>query len=220
MCGAMRRNARLPLLIALVFCTFAVASDGAVAEFQSGLYSHDDGGCASRVDPITFVFFAEATGWRTYNHIRAHTGWRGDTDANQFFASHGYCRQSYAEAYNGDSSETRYHVRLRQTAEWDDTYGYTTVATPHYELWADDCSWGGLPGHGVEEGSIDNPYDSWSGFDNGREIIWNFMAGTNAHWWQPATYWGNTAEMSQCGGRWYAGSNGKVYWLTIPAWAH
>ena len=202
------------LAVVAIFATPATA----FADFNSGLYSHENSGCASRVDPITFVWFAGGgTEDRTLNHIRGHTGWGGGTGGGQYFASHGFCRATYGEAYNG-GTETRYHVRLKQTHDWDSTYEWTTVGTPHYEIWV-DC--GLFNSHAVERGSVNGAGvgDYWSGFDNGRETIWNFMAGTDGHYWVPATNWGNTAEMEQCNG-WLAGSNGMVYWLSVPTYYH
>ena len=195
----------------------------AAAHFNSGLYSHRANNCSSRSDPITVVFYAYATGSRTLNHIKAHTGWGGGSGGGQYFASHGICGAGTQHAESG--LFTRYHIRMRKTYDGDTTWrGTTTVGTPHHEDWIDtinelDC-WPG--NHAVDKGGVSQPYpynQGNSGFDQGRKRIFNALYGQSGHTYALSENWGNTQEFKQCDGDW-AGSNGTVFWFRIPNSSH
>ena len=93
------------------------------AHFQSGGYSHRDADCASRVDPITVVFYE--WGWpdRVRNHLNHHGGWEGGDGGGQFFASHGNCGSAQGHSESGCVVCTRYHIRLRKTEHAADDVG-------------------------------------------------------------------------------------------------
>lgn len=199
-------------LLVLGFLAFLGLAPAAGAHFESGLYSHRRSDCASRSDPITVVFYAHATAARTLNHLRAHTGWGGDTSSAQHFASHGICGAAHGEAYSGFF--TRYHVRLRRTYHADDVWGTTTVGTPHHEDWVSSC------GHAVDKGGVSQPWPfNRSGFDMGRKRVFDALYGQPGHTFARSENWGNTQEFRQCDGD-YAGSNGTVFWFRMPASEH
>lgn len=185
----------------------------AAAHFNSGLYSHRADNCASRSDPITVVFYGYATGSRSLNHIRFHTGWGGGSGGGQYFASHGICGAGTQHAENG--TFTRYHIRMRKTYDADTTWrGTTTVGTPHHEGY---IGYGGCF-HAVDRGGVSQPYpynQGNSGFDQGRKRIFNALYGETGHTFMLAENWGNTQEFKQCDDDW-AGSNGTVFWFRMP----
>ena len=183
----------------------------AQTHFQSGLYSHTGSGCASRVDPVTVVFYHKATAAISANHVRAHTGWGGGSGGGQYFASHGNCGATTRHAESGTG--TRYHIRMRKTYHEDGTWGTTTTGTPHHE----DLVW--YCGHAVDKGGVDKGEGLWSGFDQGRSRIYNALYGKPGHTFGRNQYWGNTQEFKQCDGD-YAGSHGQVYWFRMPGTLH
>lgn len=202
----------LAVPIALVF------SNSAAAHFESGLYSHRASDCASRSDPITVVFYGYATGTRTLNHVRFHTGWGGGSGGGQYFASHGICGAGTQHAESG--TFTRYHIRMRKTYHDDATWGTTSTGTPHHEDWIDSAISGCFPGnHAVDKGGVDKGGGLQSGFDQGRTRIYNALIGQPGHTFGGSVNWGNTQEFKQCDGDW-AGSHGTVYWFRIPNNSH
>jgi hypothetical protein len=195
------------VLVGLVF------SGTASAHFQTGYYSHEGSGCSSRVDPITVVFYGSATGLRSQNHLRYHSGWDGDPDASQYFASHGICGPTSYETYNDCGTCTRFHIRMRKTYHDDATWGTTTTGTPHHEDWVWYC------GHAVDKGGVNRGDGLQSGFDQGRSRIYSIFYNANGHGFGGTSNWGNTQEFQQCDGDW-AGSHGSVYWFPIPYSTH
>lgn len=185
----------------------------AAAHFNSGLYSHRADNCASRSDPITVVFSGYATGSRSLNHLRFHTGWGGGSGGGQYFASHGICSPGTQHTESG--TFTRYHIRMRKTYDADTTWrGTTTVGTPHHEDW---IGYGGCF-HAVDKGGVSQPYpynQGNSGFDQGRKRIFNALYGEPGHTFMLSENWGNTQEFKQCDDDW-AGSNGTVFWFRMP----
>jgi hypothetical protein len=200
-------------LVALAAVLIGLAFPGtAWAHFQSGFYSHDNSGCASRVDPITVVFYGYATASRTSNHIKFHTGWGGGSGGNQYFASHGECGGTTYQDYSACGTCTRYHVRMRQTYDDDATFGTTTTGTPHHEDWT-------YCGHAVDKGGVNLGGGGQSGFDQGRSRIYTALASASGHGYGGDSNWGNTQEFQQCDHDW-AGSHGSVFWFRIPNTSH
>lgn len=160
----------------------AILPGSAGAHFDSGLYSHENSGCASRVDPIGTVFFDDGATGNAQTHIWQDAGWGGTIlEDEQYFASHGVCRLQDGANADGDVLDDRNHIRLRQTGDSDASLGVTTVGTPHEEL--RDCSSGS---HRVTP----------NGFANGREALLDFMWMDHPGYYY--SYWGNTQPMSQC----------------------
>lgn len=211
---------RWAILAAAAALAVPAAADG---HFSAGFYSHSRSDCASRTDPITVIFYGEATAARTLNHVAFHTGWSGGaTGGNQYFATHGICYPSFGERYDG-TVEDRFHIRAQKTYHGDATWGTTTMSTPHHEDWVTwiwtDCASNGFGNHAVDKGGVDKGGGLQSGFDQGRTAIYNAFYGRSGHEYGGLSYWGNTQEFKQCDGDW-AGSHGNVYWFRIPAWSH
>lgn len=165
------------------------------AHFRSHQYSFSDPGCTRITDPIGAVFYGNGDFARSRVHVQHHTGWGAVMLTNtQWFYSHGACRAQNGENASGSWYETRYHIRFRQTPDWDPVLGFTTEATPHYEQ-ALRC------GHATRS------------FDSARRLLADWMAlGGHPTWFE---YWGNTALLIQCDGR-AAWSNGYVRFFWIP----
>lgn len=197
----------------------ALAFPGAAAaHFQTGYYSHKNSDCASRIDPITVVFYEWGTADRSENHIRYHSGWGGGNGGGQHFASHGVCGGGTRHAESGCGFCTRYHIRMRKTYHADETLGVTTTGTPHHEDWVPSCK-AGLGGHAVDKGGVDKGEGLQSGFDQGRSRIYSILYGKPGHPFGGTTYWGNTQEFKQCDNDW-AGSHGAVFWFEMPNYDH
>ncbi|MBA2568272.1 MAG: hypothetical protein H0V11_02890 [Actinobacteria bacterium] len=181
--------------IALILAVALLLAPPAHAHFRSHLYSFSDPACSRISDPIGAVFYGNGDVARARAHVQHHTGWGGVVFTNtQWFYSHGACRAENGENSNGSWYETRYHIRFRQTPDWDSGLGFTTEGTPHYEE-AVRC------GHATRS------------FDAARRLLTGYMAlGGHATWFE---YWGNTAILVQCDGR-AAWSNGYVRFFAVP----
>jgi len=136
----------------------------ALADFNTGTYSYRKSNCTQPSDPITIVFYGYATGMRSNNHVRAHTGWSGGAGGGQYFTSHGHCGPSHRHSESAGPISSRYHIRMRQTYDTDPHWGTTTVATPHHEDFVSTCT---PPNHAVDKGGLGRGQGLWSGFDQG-----------------------------------------------------
>ena len=135
-------------------------------------------------------------------------GWEVTSGTTQQFASHAACGPMYGQRADGRWS--RYHVRVRRTAQADPRWGITAVGTPHHEDWITTC------GHAVDRGG--GSTGEASGFDQGRQRVHEALRGTH-HTFAGSTYWGNTRQFRQCDGDW-AGSNGYVHWWSVAEAYH
>lgn len=190
--------------IALIVSPFSVAvppGEGG-GPLDVGYYSHSASGCASRVDPIKAYFYTGATTARTTTHISQHTGWGRVVVTNgQWLADAGVCRAEDEELANGQWYEQRYHIRLREIT--DRSNGYTTVGTPHYELFVNKC------GHAVYP-----TRNGVSGYEIAAQRLYDGMAGADASRYE---YWGNTQPFWQSCGGWYAQGNGWVRAFSVTS---
>jgi hypothetical protein len=189
---------------------------GAGADFNIFPYSFRDGACTERSDPVTVIFYREASAILSNNHVRAHTGWDGGEGGGQNYSSHGVCLPGDRHSESAGATSTRYHIRMGRTWDEDVNWGRTTAATPHHE----DFLWTCAPSnHAVDKGGVNLGQNLWSGFDQGRSRIYDALYGQDAHYFAGDPYWGNTQEFQQCDGDW-AGSHGTTYWFRIPGWGH
>jgi hypothetical protein len=188
-----------------------VVAGPARAHFQT--YPYTLSSCPAsydrQVDPITDVFYANATGDRVLNHIRFHTGWTDTGGSTQYFSSEGICAVMYGQRASANVSQSRFHIRVRRTYDDDPIWGITARGDAHHEDFVWYC------GHAVDKGGGSTGLAS--GFDQGRRALFEALSGT--HTFGGTTYWGNTRQFKQCDGD-YAGSNGNVDWWRIPAWSH
>lgn len=193
------------------------------------------GAASGIVDPITVVFYRDATAAKSLDRIWLRTGWSNRAnkvtrriESKQMFQSWGpaHCGEYYGDIASGGAVNSRFHVRCRKTAKYDDLAGLgtTTTCTPHHEditLFSPQHNWKWfacpIPICGRDAPcwhAVDQNGPSGSGFDIGRTEIYNRFKDTTSN--IVSQNWGNTAEIPQCdGGR--ASSNGLVYFIEINA---
>jgi hypothetical protein len=176
--------------------------------FDASYYSYGDPDCTQRSDPVTVVFYGDATVESAMEHVEHHTDWSAPTPfgATQYFSSNGYCGiQEDERAENIVTS--RYHIRGAQTAATDPELGTTTLGTAHFE---DLVTCDGEPRHAIRENGPDG-----SGFDWGRNEIYGAFSELYSDHYPYLQYKGNTASIQQCDLQW-ASSNGYVLFAVIP----
>jgi hypothetical protein len=169
-------------------------------------YSYRDPNCTIPADPITVVFYYNATIPNMHTHAHHHGGWSYHDGDTQYFFDH-YCGlHDGQDASNpGWDPLGRYHMRYWW---WTDPYwGTYTLATPHHE----DLVW---CGH-----AVDSNWDEWpGGFVRARQDIaknWHRYNNGGSHYFAGSQYWGNTAAMWQCDGQ-PAWSDGNVDFVRVP----
>jgi len=208
------------ICVASVLLAVATSGHASHAINSTLHYSFSDSSCstASRVDPVTVVFYNLATTDRVNQNIDAHTDLDAGASVNpQNFGVNGVCLgQTVDKSSCAIMACTRWHIRGLQSPVTHATYGSTTQSTPHHEDWVESvfnpgCNILGLFGnHAVDKGGVSS--GMFSGFDQGREHIWDgFSAAGHTGELQ---YWGNTQEFPQCDGD-LAGSNGYVRYIKI-----
>lgn len=211
-CVAARGWLVLALLIAVLVAPSQATGTHAIS--GTGHYSHRQGDCASRSDPVTVVFTGTATTSNVNTNLVQHTILDFGASPNaQYYATNGNCLQQTVDRSTcAVIACTRYHIRARLAAVTNPTYGTTTQATPHHEDWvtAGGCGFGN---HAVDKGGVSTGLAS--GFDQGRTLIFNSFSGASGHTSISSFYWGNTQEFIQCDGD-PAGSNGWVFYIPIP----
>lgn len=205
-------NPRRTLLALAAAALAAVAFAGsAPGHFQT--YPYTLGSCPAayerQIDPINVVFYGNATSELALNHIRFHLNWPYTSGSTQYFSSEGICGAMDGQRASGTTLQSRFHIRVKQTAHGDATWGITARGDAHHE----DLIW--YCGHAVDKGGGSSGLAS--GFDQGRSAIYNALVGV--HTYAGMTYWGNTRQFKQCDGD-YAGSDGNVAWWRIPGWTH
>jgi hypothetical protein len=197
---------RVALLMVAAMVTVLVLPVPASSHFEFRMYSRTDSSCNQWSDPVTAVFYGNGDPARVINHIVHHTGWNFAGGSAQYFIDHGVCENLSDQRSSGAIFSTRNHVRIFYTADWDPGFGFTSSATPHFE----DITCGGT-NHAVRE-----TVNGWSGFDEGRAQLYNWMSPGHYTWTEN---WGNTAWMQQCDGQ-FAYSNGTVRYFWIPWETH
>lgn len=194
-------RARLGLLLGVGMLVTVGGPAG--AHFSAAPYTHKNS-CtvANRVDPVTVVFYASATGSRSLNHVQYHGGWTHTSGSPQHFGTHGECYAMNGQRANGGSFSSRWHIRVRQTHHTDANWGTTAMGSPHRDEWT-GC------GHAVPS----------NGFNTGRTQIVNMLSPSPHHTHSHNEFWGNTQAMLQCTQQ-TAASNGYVAWISMPSSNH
>lgn len=204
---------RRALLFGLVTACALVVAAPAQADFAFRWYAFAGSGCDRKADPITVLFYGDATSGRARNHLDYHTGWWATYGPDQYFSDHGYCQEEQWENGNGGLRD-RFHVRANQGMhrDYESGLGWHTVATPHDEDWYSSCLT-----HVVEDNGEGGHNDS--GFDHGRRAVRYRMSTVGPHYSYSRQLW-NTELMYQPCDRSYVGSNGYVAYIRIPDWNH
>jgi hypothetical protein len=207
---------------------FTLQEDSAYTPFESSniisAYGYSLSSCPAaydkEIDPVGIVFYGSATGARTMNHIRYHTGWPIKPTLHQNFSSWGVCGKTYDEAASGRWYHSRYHVRVRKTARRTSLVGTTTLSTPHHEDYLKGRSIHPFCTHPVDKGGVGpNGGGLMSGFTQGRDELFSRMVSSSHHNNTAWVQWGNTREFRQCDGD-YAGGDGWVVYVLVPNWSH
>jgi hypothetical protein len=209
-----RTNVATTLILAMVFgCVVALGSEvssskpaSAHLDFRrhTSFYSYTDSACKHAVDPISIVFYRNATLSNVDQHASHHNSWTYHSGSTQYFYDH-YCGAMDNQNASGDFWQSRYH--MREWWNWDAKSGYYTLATPHHE----DMTW---CGHAVDGSGNEPP----GGFVRAKwEIgyLWhNWNNGGGTHYFGGSQYWGNTQEFQQCDGDW-ASNDGWIDFVEI-----
>ena len=178
-----------------VFLLIAVhASGGTNAEAHlnplghTASYAFTNSGCTNKVDPISVVFYWDASISAMHQHAHQHGGWVYHDGTFQYFFDHSCFGQDAQDASN-PSWSARYHMRYLWNG--DPTWGTYTLATPHHEDLL-TC------GHAVDANSNEPP----GGFVMAKwDIGWNWHNWNNgggSHYFQGSHWWGNNISFTQC----------------------
>jgi len=210
--GSARRGRGRRLGVRLLVSLLAIAAGAGVhgvasadAALDIKWYSFEPGHhCQDpyRVDPVTVIFWYLAYPDWTSNHIYHHTGWGDNYDPQgQQFVTNNWCNMQHGSQASSPFYSDRYHIRWRGGTYADATFQYFSLGTPHYEARIGNC-------HAAYPTS-----SGWSGFDAGRQQIWDSMTNWGGHY-SYFSYVGNSAPKAQCNG-WVAQSNGNALYMRI-----
>jgi hypothetical protein len=201
------------LAAVLIGAILSVALEGVVIDRAFGhlsfarhtrFYSYTDSSCTNAVDPISVVFYGQATLGNVDTHASHHGGWSNHGGGTQYFYDH-YCGPMDGQNASGAIWQSRYH--MREWSNWDATYRDYALATPHHE----DMTW---CGHAVDGDDNEPP----GGFVLGKWDIgynWhNWNNGGATHRFGGSQYWGNTQEFRQCDGDW-ASNDGWIDFVEV-----
>jgi hypothetical protein len=204
----MRRFLALHAVAAIAMVLALGVAQPAGAHWSPGWYTHTDSNCANnynRIDPVSMIFYNNATPDRVGFHITYHTGWGGTDAGGQWFKTHdspNVCVFNGSGWQRASSCGTcdRYHIRYADVYEWDGAYGWAVIGTPHYETYnyGPNC-WGQ---HAVTSTSP-------GGFVNARNTLYNALrngghAGTMG-------WIGNTEPRKQCDNEYVANDGYGAY---------
>jgi len=161
-------------------------------------YSYNDSLCRKAVDPISVVFYRNASASNVNTHANHHNGWGSSgLSSAQYFYDHGCKRPTGDIASAGPFDPWRYHMRHFQSR--DAARGTYSLATPHRETLV-RCTDGSTK-HAVDPTTDTDP----GGFVRAKWYIadtWHYWNDAPApHFWQGSEYWGNTAALWQCNGQ-------------------
>ncbi|MBI2765795.1 MAG: hypothetical protein HYX53_07775 [Chloroflexi bacterium] len=168
-----------------------------------------------RVDPISVLFYSNASTSNVNTHAGHHGGWTWSDGSNQYFYDHLCAPLDSQRASNYSFLGTsRYHMRYHWNVD-NPNFGTYSIATPHYET-IKLC--GGIPKHAVSPTGGGDP----GGFVKGKWDIgynwhnWNGAYGGSPgpHRFDQSAVWSNTQAMQQCDGT-YAWNDGWVDYVEI-----
>jgi len=150
-------------LASVIGCALALASEGSSPERASAhldfrrhtsFYSYTDSACKFAVDPVSVVFYRNATLANVDQHASHHNGWTYHSESTQYFYDH-HCSPMDNQNASGDFWQTRYH--MREWWNWDSKNGYYTLATPHHE----EMTWCGHASSGEWDAMITERGKPW-----------------------------------------------------------
>lgn len=206
----MTRTPRVsPRAVAVIGAAAAslVLVSAAIGHYNRPNYTYGSSSCENASDPVNVVFYGTAAAnHRAYDHVRRHTGWDRYNGNDQWIRNHGECERMYDQLASGRFS--RFHARFFGNGHKDDKGRWETSTGAHHEDWVWTC-----PGHAVDKGTVDEPTDNGSGFDQGRRELAQQMYDAKHH---PIYYerGRNTRSFKQCDGD-KAGSDGLIAWILV-----
>ncbi|HEX8054670.1 MAG TPA: hypothetical protein VF517_16910 [Thermoleophilaceae bacterium] len=212
------------LVVTALALSAAVSPSDSHAFWRGGSWSYPDGSdCKSsrqRIDPIGAIFHGTAAHWGFigsydagtkvhHGHIEKHTGWDYNTKGVQKMAHSGGCYKMIGTMGKHKSDTLDYHARFWEHLDPPkDKYGKHSVvpATPHMdEHDHGKCQGDHVPRH------MDLPVGgTGSGYDYARQRLYLALkTGEHKHFAR-TEYWGHTAPVNQCGGKYQVHGSGHV----------
>lgn len=201
---------------------------------HTGKYAVKEDSCINNesawINPINVVFYGYDSGadyTRVKEHAAHHGGWTYSHGGTQWFLDHGYCLDQDDQSNSNPPFQPfpyrppQYHMRYHTGREspggpydYDATWGYFTVATPHHEeavVPAEEC---GSSGHAVNDNELEPP----GGFNRGRNDIKKNWIDSGAHPSGGAEYWDNRHRFRQSEGSW-VDEGGQLEFRCWEAWS-
>ncbi len=198
---------------------FSLKSGSETACKNAGAFNQISG--SDYVDPVTVVFFANSRSDVLSNHASHHGLPHLEYDGEQRVWEIKSCGYEDVDAGSNSGGSIippdpweRWHLRAWVTFGLGHlTWGKFAVATPHFDDDDNDC------GHFVPQ---IYPYDDiypgfqGSGFDAGREWVYQRFVLEGGHGFGGSHYWGNRTPIKQgCGNNQWPSSNGNVYFIEV-----
>jgi hypothetical protein len=173
-------------------------------------YSFKYSNCTTLLDPIQTVMWGPGgTAGVTSNHFVEKTKWKNQSGATQYFRLGGACGPHHWQEATGGTSDNRYHARAGQDPN-QDSNGWHTYLTPHYETW--DCT------DSVGNGGDRHHQVPTDGYRKARDRVYDLFNGS--HHKTTMHNWGNqnTRNRWECpdeGGHFVA-ADGNVVYINMP----
>lgn len=219
----------IPVIVALtallVVAAAAVPPRPSKAYWRGGSWSYRDGSTCDRarerVDPIGAIFHGTAAHWSFigsydagtrvhHGHIEKHTGWLYEPGKKvQKMAHSGGCYKSIGSMGKPKTDKLNYHARFWEHLNPpEDKYGTHSIvpATPHM----DEHDKGPCDGDHVPKKMNLPVGGTGSGYDYARQRLYLAMKTREDKHFARVEYWGNTAPVNQCGGKYQVHGSGHV----------
>jgi hypothetical protein len=165
------------------------------------MYSYVDSGCSDPVDPISVIFYENATINNVRGHAMNHGNWWNGDGNTQWFYDH-FCGPMDGQASSNEEWDLggRFHMRLWWN--WDSAWHTYTLSTPHHEDVIVPAPWD--TGHGCwpANHAVDSNWDeSPGGFVRAKWDIGANWGPSGHHNWWGYWYWDNMDWQWQCDGQ-------------------
>lgn len=215
----------LPAALAALGLLAVLLPDSSQARWGSGAWSYKHASnCDStkeRIDPIGAIFHGTAAHWGYigsydaghkvhHGHIERHTEWLYEPGKSLQDMNHsGSCYRNIGSMGKEKSRTLNYHARFWEHVDPPrDSHGkHSRVpATPHM----DEHDKGPCDGDHVPKKMRLPVGGTGSGYDFARQRLYlSFKTGDHKHS-AYTEYWGNTAPVNQCGGKYQVRGSGHV----------
>jgi len=198
-------------VLVAVLATSSIVS----AHYSAGqyIYTLDNGG--EWKDPVNLVFYSidaynpsVPSGWASFGqsvfHVYHHMNWWDHTGSTMLFYDHGFLYNHDDQLADGFLLDwPRQHIRFKEGADADPSWGEYTTAAVHYED-THICT-DGVPRHVA----ID--------FDGKRDFVWSWMNQQDPvnHSGMYTAFSNNTNVSPQCDGSNPHSVDGYVRWIKV-----